>query len=157
MTHADAQQRKHFKECEFPSPFTRVVISATDQRSQCQGNVLSYLYPEIPHVSTFLPQNALHAQLLQMELDPTSRARGPMAWLQPRGQMLGLPCPEASGKLNVRVFRVGKSVSESLPPGPGSAVLPGASWPVPPSLAHCPVSDLVEGTVLALPTDSGRA
>lgn len=92
-----------------------------------------------------------------MELGPTSRATGPMAWLRPTGQMLGLPCPEASGKLRVRVFGVGKSVGESLPPGPGSAVLPGASWPVPPSLARCPVSDLVEGAVLALPTNSGGA
>lgn len=48
-------------------------------------------------------------------------------------------------------------VALGLPPGPGSGVLPRASWPMPPSLAHCPVSDPVEAAVLALPTGSGRA
>lgn len=48
-------------------------------------------------------------------------------------------------------------MGEALPPGPGSAVLPGAPWPVPPSLVHCPVSGPVKGAVLVLPTGSGRA
>ena len=48
-------------------------------------------------------------------------------------------------------------VGEALPLAPGSAILPAASWPLPPSLARCPVSGPVEGTVLALPIGSGRA
>lgn len=57
----------------------------------------------------------------------------------------------------------GKGIGEeilvglALPLGPGSAVLPAASWPVPPSLARCPASGPVEGAVLALPIGSGRA
>lgn len=85
------------------------------------------------------------------------RATDPMAWHQSTEQMLGHPCPEVSGNLGERVFRVGKRVGEAAPPGPGSGVLPGASWPVPPSFAHCPFSGPVEAAVLASPTGSGRA
>lgn len=43
---------------------------------------------------------------------------------------------KASGRLRERVFRVEKWMRKALPPGPGSAISPGASWPAPLSLAH---------------------
>lgn len=85
------------------------------------------------------------------------RATGPMAWYQSTGQMLGHPCPKTSGRLRRKGIQGGEMGAEALPPGPGSAVSPGASWPVPPSLAHCRVSGPEGATVLALPTGSERA
>ena len=92
-----------------------------------------------------------------MELGPLFRATDPMAGHGSTGLILGQSYPKALVGLGERVFRVEKWMHKALPPGPGSAISPGPSWPVPLSLARFSASGPVGAAILALPTGSEKS